>query len=67
MNIMINRKAFIFFGIFALLLSSLTVTFMFENDLSDGLSITVSVLSSFALFLTSVVTIFDIILDICNP
>ncbi|MPW42138.1 hypothetical protein A6M14_11125 [Acinetobacter sp. Ac_877] len=63
----LNKKLFIFIAIFTLLLCSMSITFIYENNLSDGLSITVSVIAGISLFFTAVITIFEMILDICNP
>ncbi len=63
----LNKKLFIFIAIFTLLLCSMSITFIYENNLSDGLSITVSVIAGISLFFTAVITVFEMILDICNP
>lgn len=63
----LNKKLFIFIAIFTLLLCSMSITFIYENNLSDGLSITVSVIAGISLFCTAVITVFEMILDICNP
>ena len=63
----LNKKLFIFIAIFTVLLCSMSITFIYENNLSDGLSITVSVIAGISLFFTAVITVFEMILDICNP
>lgn len=68
MNItLINKKNFIILGFFILLLSSLTITFIYENHISDGISILVSVMSIVALCFLALINLFDTILDVFNP
>lgn len=67
MNKIINKNTLAFLGMFILLVGSLSVTLAFENNLSDSVSITISVLSGIALFLIAVVMLFEAIIDICNP
>lgn len=49
------------------LLCSISVTLAFDNTYSDGVSITLSVILSIALFIISSTSIVEIIEAICNP
>ncbi|WP_298144908.1 hypothetical protein [uncultured Acinetobacter sp.] len=56
---------------FTLLISLLSISFFttlhYENNLFDGLSMSVSALTSLALFLLAMICLFDVVNDICNP
>ena len=66
-NITINKNTISFIGMSALLICSFIITLSFDSNLSDGLSITVSVLSAISLFCIAAVMLFEAVLDICNP
>lgn len=62
-----QHKLLWFTLLIALLCTSFFITLHYETDLSDGLSISVTALTSFALFLLASISIFDVVNDICNP
>ncbi|ENV31629.1 hypothetical protein F960_03994 [Acinetobacter gerneri DSM 14967 = CIP 107464 = MTCC 9824] len=65
---LLNRyKILWFLAISTTLLCSITVTLAFDNTYSDGVSITLSVILSIALFIVSSTSIVEIIEAICNP
>ncbi len=63
----INHKIILSLSIFILIICSVTVTIISTNELSDNLSITLSILLAMGFISTFSTTLLDIIESICNP
>jgi hypothetical protein len=66
-NKTLNRKVFLFWSIFIMILCSMSITLSSDNTFSDSLSISFSVFAGFALFFTAAMLLEEVVHDICNP
>jgi hypothetical protein len=66
-NKTLNRKVFLFWSIFIMILCSMSITLSSDNTFSDGLSISFSVFAGFALFFTAAMLLEEMVHEICNP
>ncbi|MFT4020515.1 MAG: hypothetical protein QM666_03235 [Acinetobacter sp.] len=66
-NIFHNHKALLFWISLGMLLGSISTTIAFENPLSDGLSISSTVILAIGLFLLGLSFVHEKIESICNP
>jgi len=62
-----NHTVILSWSIFSILLCSIAVTIVSDNTISDGVSITVSVIAGIALALSLVTVLIDVIRSICDP
>jgi len=61
-----NHTVILSWCIFSILLCSIAVTIVSDNTISDGVSITVSVIAGIALALSLVTVLIDVIRSICD-
>lgn len=54
-------------ALLAVLTISLTTTWAYENLISDGISMSISVLAIMTLLIVMSIWLFDAVNDICNP
>ena len=62
-----KHKIFLFWATFVMLLGSMSIVFIFENQLSDGLAISSSILAGIAMFVIATILVLETVLEICNP
>ncbi len=66
-NLLENHKIILSFSVLFLLVCSITVTIISNNQLSDSISITSSVLLSIGFLVIFAMIFLDFIHSICNP
>jgi len=66
-NLLEHNKVIISLSILFLLVCSISVTVIFNNDLSDHISITTSVILSISFIIIFAMIFLDFLKSVCNP